>query len=59
MLTAQRDPRALFRVLTGELRHVVEFDAISIMPYDEAAHRGQQQPRSKSGTAGSPARHLG
>jgi formate hydrogenlyase transcriptional activator len=39
MLTAQRDPRALFRVLTGELRHVVAFDGICIVLYDEAAHK--------------------
>jgi formate hydrogenlyase transcriptional activator len=39
MLTAQRDPKALFRVLTGELRHVVKFDGISIVLYDETAHK--------------------
>jgi hypothetical protein len=59
LLTAQRDPKALFRVLTGDLRHLVEFDGISIVLYDEAAHRGQQQPRREFGTSRSPARHLG
>ena len=39
MLTAQRDPKALFRVLTSELRHVVAFDGICIVLYDEAAHK--------------------
>src|SRR5919109_3536763 len=39
MLTAQRDPKALFRVLTSELRHVVTFDGISIVLYDAAAHK--------------------
>jgi len=39
MLTAQRDPQALFRALASELRHVVTFDGISIVLYDEAAHK--------------------
>src|SRR5919109_5001869 len=39
MLTAQRDPKALFRVLAGELRHVVAFDGISIVLYDAEAHK--------------------
>src|SRR5919197_4070222 len=39
MLTAQRDLKALFRVLTGELRHVVAFDGICIVLYDEGAHK--------------------
>jgi hypothetical protein len=39
MLTAQRDPQALFRVLASELSHAVTFDGISIVIYDEAAHK--------------------
>ena len=39
MLTAQRDPQALFRALASELRHVVTFDGLSIALYDEAAHK--------------------
>jgi formate hydrogenlyase transcriptional activator len=35
-LTAQRDPKALLRVLASELRHVVTFDGIAIVLYDEA-----------------------
>jgi formate hydrogenlyase transcriptional activator len=39
MLTAQRHPQALFRALASELRHVVTFDGISIVLYDEALHK--------------------
>jgi formate hydrogenlyase transcriptional activator len=39
MLTAQRDPKALFRVLMSELRHVVAFDGISIVIYDEGVNK--------------------
>jgi hypothetical protein len=35
-LTAQRDPKALLRVLASELRHVVPFDGMAIVLYDEA-----------------------
>jgi formate hydrogenlyase transcriptional activator len=39
MLTAQRDPTALFRVLESELRHVVTFESLSIVIYDEALRK--------------------
>jgi formate hydrogenlyase transcriptional activator len=39
MLTAQRDPKALFHVLASELRRVVAFDGISIVIDDEGAHK--------------------
>jgi formate hydrogenlyase transcriptional activator len=39
MLTAQRDPKALFRELASELRHVVTFDGICIVLYDEATSK--------------------
>ena len=35
-LTAQRAPKALLRVLASELRHVVPFDGMAIVLYDEA-----------------------
>jgi formate hydrogenlyase transcriptional activator len=38
VLTAQRDPRALLRVLARELRHVVTFDILGLVIYDEATH---------------------
>jgi formate hydrogenlyase transcriptional activator len=38
MLTAQRDPQALLRVLANELHQVVVFDSICIMLYDAATH---------------------
>ena len=38
MLAAQRDPKALLRVLASELHHVVTCDAICIVLYDEVAH---------------------
>lgn len=36
LLITQRDPTALFRTLASELRHVVSFDGISLVVYDEA-----------------------
>jgi formate hydrogenlyase transcriptional activator len=39
LLTAQRDPTALFQALASELRHVVAFDGISLVVYDEATRR--------------------
>src|SRR5712691_12820531 len=38
-LSAQRDPKAVFRVLVSELRHVVTFDAIGVVLYDEATRQ--------------------
>ena len=38
MLTTQRDPQALLRILASELRHVVIFDSICIILYDAAMH---------------------
>jgi formate hydrogenlyase transcriptional activator len=39
MLTAQRNPTALFRVLASELRHVVTYDGISLALYDAAVRK--------------------
>lgn len=33
-----RDPKELFRVLAGELRHAVDFDFVGMFLYDEAKH---------------------
>jgi len=38
-ISAQRDPKAVFRVLVSELRHVVVFDSIGVVLYDEATHK--------------------
>ena len=38
-LSAPRDPKTIFRVLARELRHVVTFDAIAVVLYDEATHK--------------------
>jgi formate hydrogenlyase transcriptional activator len=38
-ISAQRDPRAVFRVLASELRHVVAFDSIGVVLYDETTHK--------------------
>jgi hypothetical protein len=39
VISAQRDPKAVFRVLVSELRHVVTFDALSVVLYDEATRQ--------------------
>jgi hypothetical protein len=39
VISAQRDPKAAFRVLVSELRHVVTFDAISVVLYDETTRQ--------------------
>ena len=39
VISAQRDPKAVFRVLVSELRHVVTFDAIGVVLYDEATRQ--------------------
>jgi formate hydrogenlyase transcriptional activator len=39
LLTAQRNPTALFRVLASELRHVVTCDGISLALYDAAVRK--------------------
>ena len=39
VISAQRDPQAVFRVLVSELRHVVTFDAIGVVLYDEATRK--------------------
>ena len=39
LLTAQRNPTALFQVLARELRHVITYDVISIVLYDEATSK--------------------
>ena len=36
LLTAQRNPTALFQVLARELRHVITYDVIGIVLYDQA-----------------------
>ena len=38
-ISAQRDPKAVFRVLVSELRHVVTFDAIGVVLYDDATRQ--------------------
>ena len=38
-ISAQRDAKAVFRVLVSELHHVVTFDAISVVLYDEVTHK--------------------
>jgi formate hydrogenlyase transcriptional activator len=38
-ISAQRDPKAVFRVLVSELRYVVAFDSIGVVLYDEATHK--------------------
>jgi len=39
VISAQRDPKAVFRVLVSALRHVVTFDALSVVLYDEATRQ--------------------
>ena len=38
-ISAHREPKDLFCVLASELRHLVRFDAIGVVLYDEAANR--------------------
>jgi formate hydrogenlyase transcriptional activator len=38
-INAHREPKELFCVLASELRHLVRFDAIGVVLYDEAANR--------------------
>ena len=40
LLTAQRNPPALFQVLARELRHVVPYDGIGLALYDAAVRQG-------------------
>jgi len=37
-ISAHRDPKKLFSVLAGELRHVIDFRFLSILLYDEKTH---------------------
>ena len=39
LLTAQRNPTALFQVLARELRHVITYDVIGLVLYDEATSK--------------------
>ncbi len=40
-ISAYRDPKELFRVLTSELRQVIKFDGLAVAQYDESSKRTQ------------------